>query len=207
MTHRGKAPESGRRNGKPSGDKVVTYSVLLLLALFVFGITAIAHKFGPYMGKVVDLETGAPIEGAAVLIRFSTESFFASGAYADAVETLTDHKGEFRIPWYLATTFHPISKWKPNGYVTIFKPGYGAYPGHRKALPRFEVGGTLPENKYVTIRLPRLKTIEERKRNLISIYASVPDRKMRNLLRLESQERVNVGITPYSAKRLGLEGK
>ena len=167
------------------------YSVVVLIVC----VTAIVHPFGPYRGKVVDLETGAPIEGAAVLIVFFTETFFSVTSYADAVETVTDEKGEFRIWWRLATTFHPLNKWKPDGYVTIFKPGYGAYPGHKNAKPRFEVGGTIPESQYVTFRLPKLKTISERRKNIVSL-PNIPKNKMKNLIRLKSEERVNVGLTP-----------
>jgi hypothetical protein len=195
MTDEGASPVRDGVSKKSFRKKVIKYSFLILFTAFIVSITAIAHIFGPYMGKVVDLETGEPIDGAAVLMVFYTESFFASSAYAGAVETLTDPKGEFRIPWYLALTFHPFSVWEPHGYVIIFRPGFGAYPDHKKALPRFKVGGTLPENEYVTIRLPLLKTLEERKDNLFYI-PGIPERKMQNLLRLEGEERVSRGLKP-----------
>jgi hypothetical protein len=195
MTDEGASPVTDGVSKKSFRKKLIKYSFFILFAAFIVSITAIAHIFGPYMGKVVDLETGEPIEGAAVLMVFHTESFFASGACADAVETITDPKGEFLIPWYLALTFQPFSSWKPHGYVTIFKPGYGAYPDHDNSRPLFKPNGSVPENDYVTIRLPKLKTIEERKRNWISA-PDIPERKMRNLLRLESEERVNVGLSP-----------
>jgi hypothetical protein len=185
--------EPGSR--KPLWKRLFKHSFLILFVAFIVSVTAIAHIYGPYTGKVVDLETGAPIEGAAVLMEFRTESFYASGASADAVETLTDANGEFRISWYLAITFHPLSSWKPDGYVTIFKPGFGAYPGHDDSKPLFMPNGTLPQNEYVTIMLPRLKTMEERKRNWLTT-PNIPERKMRNLLKLESEERVNLGFKP-----------
>jgi len=191
MTDQGGASGTESRIKKPSRKKMIRYS-LIFLAIVTF--IAIAHIYGPYTGKIVDLETGEPIEGAAVLMVFDTETFFDVSSYGDAVETLTDSKGEFRIPWFLALTFHPISSWESHGYVTIFKPGYGAYPGHDDSKPLFMPNGTLPENEYVTIRLPRLKTIEERKINLISL-PDIPRRKMKNLIRLEREERINVGLT------------
>lgn len=190
MTNQGGASSVKGGIKKPLKKKVIRYSIFFLV---IVTFVAIAHIYGPYTGKVVDLETGEPIEGAAVLMVFYTETFFAVSSYGDAVETLTDSKGEFRIPWYLALTFRPLYSWEPHGYVTIFKPGYGAYPGHDDSKPLFMPNGTLPENEYVTIRLPRLKTIEERRRNTVS-PPDIPERKMRNLLRLESEERVNLGF-------------
>ncbi len=168
------------------------YSVVVLIVC----VTAIVHPFGPYRGKVVDLETGAPIEGAAVLIVFFTETFFSVTSYADAVETVTDEKGEFRIWWRLATTFHPLNKWKPDGYVTIFKPGYGAYPGHDDVSPMFVPNGTIPESQYVTFRLPRLVTVEERKKNMWSVWpcADVSKSKTKYLSELLDEERANIGL-------------
>jgi hypothetical protein len=201
MTNPGDAADTARLIKKPSRKKMIKYAIFILLFLL---IVAIAHLYGPYRGKVVDLETGSPIKGAAVLMVFYVETVFQSGDCVDGVETVTDANGEFRIPRYLALTFRPFYNWKSYGYVTIFKPGYGAYPDHIEAMPRFEIGGSLPENEYVTIQLPRLKTIKERKRNLsLSLPLDLPGRKMKNLLKLISQEHVNVGLPPIPPKRYG----
>ena len=170
------------------------YLVLIFFAVLILSTSATVHKFGPYRGKVVDLESGEPLEGAAVLVVFYTETFYAVSSYADAVETVTDEQGEFKIPWRLATTLHPISSWEPYGYATIFKPGYGAYPDHRKALPRFEWGGTIPEKDYVTFKLPKLKSREERRENLWGLLPTIPKRKMKKLVRLVDQEDNNLGL-------------
>lgn len=199
------ASEIRQKNRLKRRMKKIKYSIIILFILLIGSCSAITHKFGPYKGKVVDLETGEPLEGAVVLMRFRTDGFEGSGTYAGAVETLTDSDGEFNISAKRVFVFHFLNQWNPNGYVTIFKPGYGVYPGHIKALPRFEIGGTLPENYYVTIRLPKLETMEERSRNLDhhELMPSIPDRKMRNLLKLRSQELVNLGFGPLPSKRLG----
>jgi len=183
---------------------MILWSLLVLIAVFLVLTAAITRGFGPYKGRVMDLETGAPLEGAAVLISFHSKRIDTT-LYAGAVETLTDKNGEFRFSRKRLFVFHILSKWRPHGYVKIFKPGYGCYPNHIKAEPRFAVGGTLPQNYYATIKLPKLETIEERRRNLYGLEpgGKVPDRKMRNLLRLESQERVNIGLKPLPAWRYG----
>jgi hypothetical protein len=195
-------PESGPHKKKLSRKKVIKYSFFILFAGFIVSISAITHKFGPYMGQVVDLETGTPLAGVVVLMRFGTDGIEGSDAYAGGVETLTDRNGEFNIPANRVFVFYPVNVWDPNGYVTIFKPGYGAYPGHNDSGPLFMPNGSLPENEYVTIRLPWLKTIEERRRNLDDVMApaSMPDRKMRSLIRLKSQERVTLGFPPIPSE-------
>ncbi len=166
------------------------YGILAVFALLWIISSPLIHIYGPYKGKVVDLETGAPIEGAAVFIEFSTVGIYSSSAYGGATETITDENGEFSIFWRPVLSLRPVAKWKPNGYVTIFKPGYGAYPGHADSKPLFIPNGSISEKKYVTINLPKLWSIEERKKNLrnISISGDVPERKYQKLSKLEEEE-------------------
>ena len=173
-----------------------TYGVLFVFAILWCISSPLLHIYGPYKGKVVDLETGAPIEGAAVFVEFYTEGIFASSDYGGATETMTDEDGEFSIFWRPVLSFRPVSKWETHGYVTIFKPGYGAYPGHDDSKPLFKPNGTIPEKERVTIRLPKLKSIEERQNNLmnISIGMDVPERKCKKIVKLVKQEQINVGL-------------
>lgn len=142
--------------------------ITLLLLLIIFPSSAgcaITHKYGPYYGKVVEIETKEPIEEAAVLVVFYTEEYGPAGAitrYADALETVTDKNGEFRIPAHRVTTFRPLQGWDIYPQFRIFKPEYGCYPMHNDVKPMFVPNGTLPVNQYVTLELPRLKTREER---------------------------------------------
>jgi hypothetical protein len=103
--------------------------IMTVLFLFISSTTThaswlIYHK-PEFKGKVVDLETNEPIEGAVVVAIYEkathgpvdtvTSSF-------DAREALTDNKGEFKIPSY--TTFiSPISTSYDVEFI-IFKPGY-----------------------------------------------------------------------------------
>jgi hypothetical protein len=173
-----------------------------LLSLIIFPLSAgcaITHKYGPYYGKVVDAETKDPIEGAAVLVVFYTEEYGPAGAitrYADAVETVTDKKGEFKIPAHRVTTFRPLQGWNRYGYFTIFKPGHGCYPIHKDVKPMFVPNGTLPESQYVNIELPRLKTREERLRNIDCFPVGMPDEKMTKLIEVNNIESISLGLEP-----------
>ena len=177
--------------------------IAVLLFLFLFPLTAncaITKEFGPYYGKVIDVETKEPIEGAAVLVVFYTEEYGPAGAithYADALETVTDRNGEFHLPSHRITLFRPLQGWKKHGYFTIFKPGYGCYPNHKDVNPMFVPNGSLPEDKQVTIELPRLKSKEERLKNY-GCYPSelTPEIKYKKLFQLIQQERLSLGLEP-----------
>lgn len=115
---------------------------------------AVSHKFGPYKGKVVDADSGQAIEGAVVFMECNTISGNVGGAnthFADAAEVLTDENGEFYIELRV-NTFKPGHLWSPYQDITIFKPGYGVFPGHKKAKADKIVRDTssfIPENTYL----------------------------------------------------------
>ena len=178
--------------------KMIFFGLFVVLIGLVALSSSIVHKFGPYTGRVVDLENEKPIEGAAVLIVFYTKGPFSVSSYADAVEAVTDKNGEFRIPWQLAITFHPLSSWEPYGYVTIFRPGYGVYPDHDDVTPMFVPNGMIPKKHYVTFKLPELKTKEEQKKNLPGGPPSgeMPKKKVKHFLKLIAEERQAIGLKP-----------
>ena len=62
--------------------------------------------------------------------------------------------------------------------MIIFKPGYGVFPRHSGSEPKLGYG-TIPEDKYVTIKLPKLETREERINNLSNLWlgSGVPEGK------------------------------
>ncbi|GAB6908966.1 hypothetical protein JCM12296A_48060 [Desulfosarcina cetonica] len=160
------------------------------------------------MGKVVEAETGTPIEGAVVLIGFHTKSSSVGGwvwRFADAIETLTDAEGNFRFQPKRVTLFRGMSLWDKQCQISIFKPGYAAYPGSMRAsYSSLEKKHSMfiPENEHIIYFLPKLMTLKERKDNLGDIEhpAGIANERMPNLRRLESEERVNVGLKPFSEK-------
>lgn len=177
--------------------KNIAKIALLSIALFTLSSCAITNSYGPYMGKVVDKENDAPIEGAVVFLRFYTEAIGPVSEFADAVETLTDAKGEFFIPSHRIFVFRPLSVWMSDWYPIVFKPGYGAFPGHIETLIVDSEGSYIPENKHVTIKLPKLKTREERRDNLSNLSpGSAPPEAYRTLRKLEKIERKETGLDP-----------
>ena len=179
---------------------------LLVWLLFLSGC-AISHTYGPYMGKVVDKETEEPMEGAVVFMSFYTRSGNVGGAtsyYADAVEVLTDVKGDFLIPPYEAKVSRTFDKWALNPNPIVFKPGYGAYPGHHGTTLSHYKDHELPDNEFVTIKLPKLKTREERVLNLgnISFTSDIPYEKWRILFNYRNIENIEVGLSPYSSQMI-----
>ncbi|SPD74471.1 putative Lipoprotein [uncultured Desulfobacterium sp.] len=184
--------------------KYLKFLLIVMLCQQIVGCTK-THEFGPYQGKVVERDTLKPIEGAVVFIEFLIRApglGGESGYFGDAVETLTDKNGEFYIP-IQKTTFTKRSltqlghHWDEDGYVIIFKPGYGTFPWHKNSAPTFSPTYSIPPKQYVTIQLPKLHSIEERKRNMhFSTGLGVPNDKKMNLLRLECIERKRIGLEP-----------
>ena len=158
------------------------------------------HRYGAFYGKVVDMETNEPLEGAAVLAVYYTESYGPAGAhthYLDAQETVTDKNGEFKIMPLTVKTFRVLHSFNPNVYFTIFKPGYGCYPWHKNVKPIFVPNGTLPVNQYVIIELPKLKTVSEKLANtMIPLSSKIPVEKYMKLNELINQEITNLGRSP-----------
>jgi protocatechuate 3,4-dioxygenase beta subunit len=175
-----------------------------ILAILTTGC-ATPRNFGPYYGKVVDPENNEPLEGAVVAVWYSTESPSVGGPvghFADAVETLTDAKGEFNIPSHWICLFKFFEWWNDHYSVTIFKPGYAAYPGNSKSYSspkRSQTNYLFPEDEYIMVYLPKLRSVKERKNNLFDINQPLEDRaieKMPNLRKLDIEEGVNVGLKP-----------
>ncbi len=166
-------------------NKWVLIAIAALALLVALNMT---HKYGPYYGKVVEAETGEPIDKAVVAVWFLTESISLGGAVhhvEDAVETLTDANGEFRIPAKRLYKYKLFSTWYDQCQVTIYIPGYGSYPWSRnsnnslneKALP------FLPENEYVTYYLPKLLTMEEKKNDFVHSPMGKADEKLPMLMK------------------------
>ena len=180
----------------------------LVLSLFFFSGCTISNDYGPYKGKVVDAETNEPVEGAVVLLKFHTIFQLSPGGavykYADALEVMTDTNGEFSIPAYTVEAFRLFHKWDPYEDVTIFKPGYGVFPEHPESVSDSSRGRRLlAENKYITVKFPKLKTLEEHKQNIRDLHIpkfDVPYEKQKNLLLIGNKERKRLGLEPVGVK-------
>jgi len=171
------------------------------ILIFLFMLTCV-HDDGPYRGKVVEMATGNPIEGAVVAAQWSRVVFAFLPPFFDFKETVTDENGEFRIPRDCGIT-SPFGKIrKPD--VVIFKPGYlgypplGASPEERKVrMPGLTGREFVDKKQYAIIRLGRPKTRQEREFTVSHAESLFHDdnalRKLPNLLKLTNEECRSLG--------------
>lgn len=173
-------------------------SILLLIAATeVYGADFLYHSDGPYKGKVIDLETEKPIEGAVVAAEWTLTHRFC-----DAKETVTDKNGEFILPKGSCFSFWPFTEiYSPQ--VVVFKPGYLGYPPlgatfeERKArMPGFTGHEFQDRKEYNLIRLGRPKTREERLSTLgmADLSGDETFSKLPMLIKLLNEERKNLGL-------------
>jgi hypothetical protein len=176
-----------------------TKTILLLIIVLLAAVPVLAggwlvYHDGPYKGKVVDAETGEPIEGAAVLgIWYVGEYGHAEAPifkFLDAKETISGKNGEFILP--PGTGFHwwPLAKlFDPN--LKIFKPGYSSY---EKDFYSEKIGNV--------ILLRKLKTEKERIEALIDVDTCglevddmcIPRIKAQNIIQMIEDEAKNLRL-------------
>lgn len=197
------------------------YRLLVLALLFLILIIAsnilgcVPHHDGHYKGKVIDADTGKPIEGVVVAAHWVIEPFVHSERICDAKETITDKNGEFELP-RCSCISHPFAElYKP--YVVVFKPGYlaypplGAEPEERKAqMPTFTGHEFRDEKQYYIIKLGRPKTRKERE--LTHYHAQDPlydetMEKLPYLIKLINEEGKSLGFGEESTKIRKTTGK
>lgn len=207
-------------NTKFLTKKMILLGLCSLVMMFImtsrsFGAGWVFHHDGPYRGKVVELETGKPIEGAVVAADWVIEPFVHSERICDAKETVTDKNGEFELPKGTCVS-HPFADmYKP--YVVIFKPGYLGYPplgynqDQRKTyMPDFMGDEFKDEKRYYVIKLGRPKTREERIHTLDGADFPIHDEvveKLPNLIRFINDERKNLGFKGEVYKKEGKNEK
>jgi hypothetical protein len=176
----------------------------LLAVLMLVGLSGCIHSDGPYRGKVVELDTGNPIEGAVVAGQWYIDYMINTQRICASKETLTDKNGEFELPSAWCFSSIPfVTLHKPN--VVVFKPGYlgypplGASPEDRKAhMADFTGREFKKENDYNTIKLGRPKTRMEREFTVSHAEGFFHDdnclRKLPNLLKLTNEESRSLGL-------------
>ena len=168
-------------------------------------------SLGMFHGRVYDVETGEPIEGAVVHVTYTKYGSSPAGAIGVNVavrETLTDAKGEYLIPE--DTEMHECYSGKSQGSLQIFKPGYGyigkaklSCPEEEKEIVYSSHGERIcvtKEGKYLIWGLLKLKTKEERGDNLLSVRKAfdIPSEEQMLLLRAINEERISIGLSPLS---------
>lgn len=182
---------------------------LWLLLAFLVAAPAFAggwliYHDGPYSGKIVDAETGEPIEGAAVLGIRSLEVYGidTSLKYINASEATTDKKGEFKVPAVAGFYWWPFASLARTEFF-IFKPGYDSYPPYdlmRPGITGMEQKGFLEKNNNI-IRLRKLVSSLERERVLLRVdypifsYSNEKiEEKTHNFVRLINDEKNYLGF-------------
>lgn len=130
-----------------------------------------------YWGKVVDAETGEPIVGAVVVIKWAEGEPTVAGVSTrlkDVKETLTDENGEWELrgprgenPLGMVLSFIPFVYYTKRPEFIIYKPGYCPYPKGRRYIDvckNMYVGDKRYGNvaKGSTTGLPRLTEREDR---------------------------------------------
>lgn len=185
-------------NKKGKLIKTVFFSIIFLTTTLNIQVLAA----GPWKGKVIDIETKEPLEGAVVLAvwhRNYRTPYGGSSYFYEAKEVLTDKEGGFEIPAYTPINLLPIISYIKEPEFVIFKPGYGSL---RMALGKYLTGkkdvelygGTFPSGYSIRvstglIELEKLKTREQRLESARSLgLVSVPDDKKPNLVRLREME-------------------
>ena len=160
-------------------------------------------------GRVIDADTGAPIESVVVLGTWSRETPTVAGAvhhYYDAMETVTDKNGEFRIKGLGLLIFSDVTPMD----VMIFKSGY-------EYTALFWEPGFLPykskikwEGKKAIIPLRKLTMEERDKQGIPDIYLEerteggtthlhIP-KKIKLLIKEINKELTELGLKPLQGE-------
>jgi hypothetical protein len=177
------------------------FSLAVISILIVLGTITCAYAIrydGPYSGRVIDADTGAPLEGVVVLGVWNSEITTPGGAvhdFYDARETVTDKKGEFEIP---GMGFRILSNVTPMD-VLIFKAGYehiGLYPWESLRSDLILRKKIKWEGKKAIIPLKNL-TMEERKKKGPPSRPSIPVERMQLLTNEINKERIALRLSPF----------
>jgi hypothetical protein len=164
--------------------------VLPIILMGVFLTMTTVHA-APFQGRVVDAETGDPLEGTVIVVRWDRRVFGlcmdSCTEYYDATEAVTDAQGNFSIDISMGwiAVRRSIKIYKP-GY---HEPGYLTYPWVHSAE------GPQPSNGEI------IRLIKKKRRNEPQLGGSsiswctgasdsawcVPQRKVRNYIRLFEQ--------------------
>ena len=102
---------------------MILYRYIFLAVLLV--LFAGCSQYPNFAGKVIDAETGQPIDGAILLVEWTKTRGFGNTYTTSekAVEVFSDKNGAVQIPGYNVRFVN-----EPD--VTVYKPGYVAWNSH-----------------------------------------------------------------------------
>lgn len=110
--------------------KIAIAAILCLLLATALPSASVAQTLGPYTGKVLDKTTGAPVEGASVLVYWQKKITVLMGSYSEligAALVYTDKNGRYVVP-AIEADMGLTASLEPEVAV-IYEPGYVAYVG------------------------------------------------------------------------------
>jgi hypothetical protein len=175
---------------------IITFFAVII---FLPGCVYAARVDGPYEGKVIDADTGEPVEGVVILGVWYTSQFSPAGAthnYYDARETVTDKNGEFSIP---GMGLRVLSNLEPMDFL-IFKSGYeyiGIGPWESLKKAKFLKEKIKWEGDKAIIPLRKLTVAERRKQGSPDFPSEITEGKMKWMLEEINKDRLERGLTPY----------
>lgn len=105
---------------------------LLVVALLGHGCAGFgAYNFAPIEARVVDEETGQPIEGAIVVANWQLEEasihLTIQRESLEIQETVTNRDGQFKLPGFTKVNTTPYFLKSRAPQIIIFKPNYRIY--------------------------------------------------------------------------------
>lgn len=197
-------------NNDVLGEVNMNIKISFLAILFLFIISAEVSAAGPWKGKIIDVETKEPLEGAVVvavwLKAWRTPAGDNTYVY-EVKEALTDKEGRFEIPSYTPINLLPILTYMRTPYFIIFKPGYLSIEWHHE---KYFLEGSIEKptgefewlyNKDIKYRLapglielPKLKTREERLRAITYPSGDVRSKDIPLLYKAINDERRRYGL-------------
>ena len=181
--------------------------ILLIIALFLLaissGCTPVRYE-NDYKGKIINADTGKPVEGVVVLGVWFKAYPTPGGAaheFYDAREAITDKNGKFFIPGMGLLIFSNIVSMD----VLIFKAGYeylGLWswrPFVENSIPKKNIKW---EGDMAIIPLKKLTVKERRKKGIPSfppIEAS--KKKIKFMLKEMNRNLIELGLDPIEIWR------
>ena len=133
--------------------RIIFIIIICVITSWINGsILGIYFWDGPYWGRVVDADTGEPIEGANVMGRWEFKVLAIPTyiyVFADTRETVTDEKGRFFLPLARKVWLWPFSAICMDE-LFVFKPYYDSHP------PQMQRAWTDEDKEKWRLRLNKL---------------------------------------------------
>jgi len=170
--------------------KIIFLLILAITLLTCAGCASMLRYDGPYEGKVVDVQTGKPIEGAVVHGKWVKRHLGGGTDYYDSYEMLTDKEGNFKIPGKGLLVLSEIEEL----HFTLFKAGYEQVTlyWHSKLKEAKWVNNMIVWNgDKATFNLKKL-TMDERKNRVIKTPSTPSNKEIKLFMREENKENIEI---------------